>query len=171
MTANKESTKSKACQIMGYHRDTFYEVRRAFQVGGVAALVEQKRGLRGPHPNRVAPEIEERILALCLEHPTYGAQRIANELRLQGVDVSPSGVRGIWMRHVEANAPGELLNQDTFYWRTLKECRQDLRPGRRRCLLLTGLRQGLHLEDADHGRRSALRPRPLTAWSFSGVSR
>ncbi len=177
MTANTESTKrklsllqlaeeignvSKACQIMGYHRDTFYEVRRAFQVGGVAALVEQKRGPRGPHPNRVAPEIEERILALCLEHPTYGAQRIANKLRLQNVNVSPSGVRGVWlrheltthyqrllrleahaqdetlalsdeqirllerhscefrMRHVEAHAPGELLNQDTFYWGTLK---------------------------------------------------
>jgi Winged helix-turn helix len=30
---------SKACKVMGYHRDTFYEVRRAFQVGGVAALV------------------------------------------------------------------------------------------------------------------------------------
>ena len=55
MTANTEGTKrklsllqlaeeignvSKACQIMGYQRDTFYEVRRAFQVGGVAALVE-----------------------------------------------------------------------------------------------------------------------------------
>ena len=37
---------SKACKIMGYHRDTFYEVRRAFQVGGVAALVEEKRVLR-----------------------------------------------------------------------------------------------------------------------------
>lgn len=46
MTAKTESTKrklsllqlaeelgnvSKACKIMGYHRDTFYEVRRAFQ--------------------------------------------------------------------------------------------------------------------------------------------
>jgi hypothetical protein len=41
---------SKACRIMGYHRDTFYEVRRAFQVGGVAALVEQRRGPRGPTP-------------------------------------------------------------------------------------------------------------------------
>ena len=38
---------SKACRIMGYHRDTFYEVRRAFQVGGVAALVQKKRGPRG----------------------------------------------------------------------------------------------------------------------------
>ena len=24
------------------------------------------------------------------------------------------------MGHVEAHAPGELLNQDTFYWGTLK---------------------------------------------------
>ncbi len=68
--AEKLGNVSKACQIMGYHRDTCYEVRRAFQVGGVAALVEQKRGPKSPHPNRVAPEIEERILALCLERPT-----------------------------------------------------------------------------------------------------
>jgi transposase InsO family protein len=154
---------SKACRIMGYHRDTFYEIRRAFQVGGVAALVEQRRGPRGPHPNRVAPEIEEKILAYALAFPTHGPQRVANELRLQGVAVSPSGVRGVWLRHdletrgkrllrleqvardepavvlseaqlallerhsvefrcrhVEASRPGELLNQDTFYWGTLK---------------------------------------------------
>jgi transposase InsO family protein len=153
---------SRACQIMGYHRDSFYEIRRAFQVGGVAALVEQRRGPRGPHPNRVAPEIEEKILEYALEKPTHGAQRVANELRLQCFDVSPSGVRGVWLRHdletrtkrllrlerhaqddtimlseaqiallerhsvdfrcrhVESSRPGELLNQDTFYWGTLK---------------------------------------------------
>jgi transposase InsO family protein len=153
---------SKACKIMGYHRDTFYEVQKAFKVGGVAALVEERRGPKNPHPNRVPETVEQQILELCLKQPTYGSQRIANELRLQGVDVSPSGVRGVWlrhdlatrhkrllrleaeareqthiltdeqirllerhspefrMRHVEANAPGELLNQDTFYWGTLK---------------------------------------------------
>jgi transposase InsO family protein len=148
---------------MGYHRDTFYEVRRAFQVGGVAALVEQKRGPQAPHPHRVEPEVEERILAYALDHPTHGQQRVANELRLQGVQVSPTGVRSVWLRHsletrhkrllrleqhtqqdttyvlteeqiellehasvdfrcrhVEASRPGELLNQDTFYWGTLK---------------------------------------------------
>lgn len=41
---------AKAAQIMGFHRDTFYEVRKAFQSGGVAALVEQRRGARGPIP-------------------------------------------------------------------------------------------------------------------------
>ena len=90
---------SKACRIMGSHRDTFYEVRRAFQVGGVAALVEQRRGPRGPHPNRVAEDIEAKILAYALEHPTHGAQRVANELRLQNVNVGISGVRGVWSRH------------------------------------------------------------------------
>ena len=53
---------SKACKIMGYHRDTFYEVRRAFQVGGVSALIEKKRGPKNPHPNRVSPEVEEQVL-------------------------------------------------------------------------------------------------------------
>jgi transposase InsO family protein len=153
---------SKACRIMGYHRDTFYEVRRAFQVGGVAALVEQRRGPRDPHPNRVPVEVEQHILDYSLADPTHGCQRVANELRLRGVQVSPSGVRGVWLRHgletrfkrllrlerhaqdttyvlsetqirllerhsvdfrcrhVEASRPGELLNQDTFYWGSLK---------------------------------------------------
>jgi hypothetical protein len=100
MTALAESTKrklsllqlaeelnnvGKACQIMGYHRDTFYEVRRAIQVGGVGALVAQRSGPRQPHPNRVLPEVEERILAFCLVRPTSGAARVANELRLSGL--------------------------------------------------------------------------------------
>jgi len=32
---------SKAYKIMRYHRDSFYEIQRAFQVGGTAALVEE----------------------------------------------------------------------------------------------------------------------------------
>jgi transposase InsO family protein len=153
---------SKACQIMGYHRDSFYEIRRSFQKGGVSALVEEKRGPRAPHPNRVSAEIEARILDYALSKPTHGAQRVANELRLEGVTVSSSGVRGVWLRHdletrtkrllrlersasdttfvltddqvrllerhsvdfrcrhVEASRPGELLNQDTFFWGVLK---------------------------------------------------
>ncbi len=90
---------ARACKIMGYHRDTFYEVRRAFQTGGVAALVEQRRGARNPHPNRIAPQIEAKVLDYCLQRPTHGAARVANELRLSGVEVSPSGVRGVWLRH------------------------------------------------------------------------
>lgn len=90
---------SKACKLMGYHRDTFYEVRRAFQVGGTAALVEEKRGPRNPHPNRVSAEVEQSILDYALSFPTHGSQRVSNELRLSGTEVGPSGVRGVWIRH------------------------------------------------------------------------
>jgi hypothetical protein len=90
---------SKACKLMGYHRDTFYEVRRAFQVGGVATLVEEKRGPRNPHPNRVAPEIEQKILDYALSFPTHGPQRVSNELRLAGTEVSPSPRRVAAPRH------------------------------------------------------------------------
>jgi len=153
---------SKACRIMGYHRDTFYEVRRAFQIGGLQGLLEDKRGPRGPHPNRVSEEVEQKVLDYALVCPTHGCQRVSNELRLQGVEVGPGGVRGVWLRHdletrhkrllrlerqaqddtfiltdkqiqllerhsvdfrcrhVESSKPGELLNQDTFHWGTLK---------------------------------------------------
>ena len=100
---------SQACHIMGCHPDTFYKVRQAFKIGGVAALVEKKRVPKGPHPNRVAPEIEQQILALCLECPTWSGPRIAGELRLKGVGVSPSGVRGVWLRHDLAHCHQRLL--------------------------------------------------------------
>ena len=100
---------SKACQIMGYHGDTFDKVRHAFQVGGVAVLAQKKRGPRGPHPNQATSEIKKQILALCLEHPTWSAERIANELHLTGVNVSSTGVRGIWLRHDLAQRHQGLL--------------------------------------------------------------
>src|SRR5215831_21419049 len=111
MTAQTQSTKRKlsllqlaeelgnvpkACKLMGYHRDTFYEVRRAFQVGGVAALVDERRGPKNPHPNRVNGEVEQKILDYALRYPTHGAQRVSNELRLQTIEVGPTGVRGVW---------------------------------------------------------------------------
>ena len=60
---------SRACKVMGYYRDTFYETRRTFQTGGVGTLFEQRRCTPGPHRNRVSPEIEARVLRYCLARP------------------------------------------------------------------------------------------------------
>ena len=72
---------SKACEIIGYRRDTFYKVRRVLQVGGVAALVEKKCGPRGSHSNRVAPQIEEEILALSARLGVPSASQTSCALR------------------------------------------------------------------------------------------
>jgi transposase InsO family protein len=90
---------SKACKIMGYSRQQFYEIRRNFQTYGADGLIDRLPGARGPHPNRVSDEIEKAILDYCLTHPTEGCLSVAHNLNLQEVTVSSSGVRGVWSRH------------------------------------------------------------------------
>ena len=79
---------SKACKIVGYSRQQFYEIRRNFQLYGAEGLIDQLPGPKGPHPNRVSEEIEQAVLAHALEAPTHGVQRVADELLLGGIQVS-----------------------------------------------------------------------------------
>lgn len=89
---------SKACQMMGVSRDTFYRYQSARDEGGVDALLEKSK--RQPNPkNRVEPVIEQAVLKFALDYPAHGQVRVSNELRKQGTFVSPSGVRSIWLRH------------------------------------------------------------------------
>lgn len=89
---------SKACKIMGISRDTFYRYQELVNQGGVEALINQSR--RVPNlKNRVDPEIETRVIEYATEQPAHGQIRASNELRKQGVFVSPSGVRSVWVRH------------------------------------------------------------------------
>jgi len=90
---------SRACKIIGYSRQQFYEIRRNYQTYGAEGLADRLPGPKGPHPNRVSAEIEEAVLAHSLDHPTHGCLRVADELALRGVQVSSGGVRGVWARH------------------------------------------------------------------------
>lgn len=90
---------SKACRLMGYSRQQFYEIRRNFQLYGAEGLLDRLPGAKGPHPNRVSEEIEKAVLAHSLHHPTQGPLRVAQELALKGIQVSSTGVRGVWARH------------------------------------------------------------------------
>lgn len=89
---------SKACQMMGLSRDTFYRYKTAVEEGGVEALLDKNR--RVPNlRNRIDEHVEKRICELALEQPAYGQLRVANELRKEGLSVSPAGVRCVWLRH------------------------------------------------------------------------
>ena len=89
---------SKACQMMGLSRDTFYRYKAAVEQGGVEALLEKNR--RVPNlKNRIESAVEQRVCELAVEQPAYGQVRAANELHKEGLHVSPAGVRCIWIRH------------------------------------------------------------------------
>lgn len=98
---------SKACQMMGMSRDTFYRYKSAVDDGGVEALFERTR--RKPNlANRVDQAVEDAVKGFALDFPAYGQTRTSNELRKLGVFVSPSGVRSIWLRHNLANFKDRL---------------------------------------------------------------
>lgn len=90
---------SKACQVMGYSRQQFYEIRRNYQTYGSSGLLDKLPGCKGPHPNRLPADIEQAILDYCMDFPTHGALRVAQELALRGITVSSGGVQGVWSRH------------------------------------------------------------------------
>ena len=89
---------SKACQVMGLSRDTFYRYKQAVSEGGVESLLDKNR--RKPNlKNRVDEQTEAAVVQYAIDYPAHGQARTSNELRKLGVFVSGSGVRSIWMRH------------------------------------------------------------------------
>ncbi len=54
--ASELSNVSRACKVMGYSRQQFYEIRRNFQTYGAEGLTDRLPGAKGPHP-RAAPAL------------------------------------------------------------------------------------------------------------------
>lgn len=116
---------SKACRIMGYSRQQFYEIRRDFQTYGAKGLLDKVPGAKGPHPNRLPEELENLILDYSLKQPTHGPVRVAQNLVLQGHKVSSGGVRGVWSRHDMLTRHQRLLRLEEAHHQTLIELTED----------------------------------------------
>jgi len=89
---------SKACQIMGVSRDTFYRYKDAVDNGGIESLIDKDRR-KANLKNRVDERTEDAVTQYAVDFPAHGQVRVSNELRKTGVFISPSGVRSVWLRH------------------------------------------------------------------------
>lgn len=89
---------AEACRQRGLDRTSFYEWKRRFQTQGFEGLKDLPP-IHKSHPQTTPPETVERIMALALEHPAHGCNRIEAKLALEGARVSAITIQKILNDH------------------------------------------------------------------------
>ena len=88
----------KACKLAGMSRSQFYAMKKAYEAFGKEGLLPRVR--RKPTmPNRTPQHIEQEILLVTRKKPMVGYIRLADEIKSEGMDVTPTMVRYVWQRH------------------------------------------------------------------------
>lgn len=106
--AEKLRNVSEACRRGNVSRSQFYEYKRAFQERGFDGLVDRPP-IPKNFPNETPPDIREKVVRFSVEHPGLGQLQVSDRLRLEGVSVSPSTVRNIWLKEGLENKYKRIL--------------------------------------------------------------
>jgi transposase InsO family protein len=89
---------SQLCHEFGISRPTGYKWLARYRRGGVEAIAERSR--RPLHsPTQTEAELEMRIVALRQVYPDWGARKLAVLLARQGLELPPSTVHRVLLRH------------------------------------------------------------------------
>jgi transposase InsO family protein len=92
--AQELNSVSKACRQAGMDRTSFYEWKRRFQTHGLAGLKDLPPTPKS-QPAATPEPVQERIVALALEHPTRGCDFLSAQLALEGITVSGVTVQSL----------------------------------------------------------------------------
>jgi transposase InsO family protein len=91
----------EACRMMEVHPSSYYRWRKLLERYGPEMLRPRERR-RPQMPNAVSHQIEQKVLAFALAHPSFGPHRIALELKHErwgGIAISGNGVWRVLRRH------------------------------------------------------------------------
>ena len=89
---------AKACKLAGVSRSQFYAMKRAYKAYGREGLAPRPR--RKPQmPNRTPAEIEGQIILQTLANPMVSYIRLAEKMKIDGINATPTMIRYVWQRH------------------------------------------------------------------------
>jgi len=83
---------SAACREAEISRTLYYRWRKRFTDYGIDGLHPRRTALRPGRPVQLDTTKERRIVAMALTWPTWGPQRVSDQLALEGVTVSATTV-------------------------------------------------------------------------------
>ncbi len=89
---------SEACRRSGMDRDSFYEWKRRFQTHGIEGLKDLPP-IHHTHPQTTPPEVEAKVIAASLEHPSWGCVKLSDWLKLQGISISSPTVQKLLIKN------------------------------------------------------------------------
>lgn len=90
---------TEAAKKMGVSRKTIYKNRRILQVKGLMAL-KRTFNSNHRHKNRPSEELENKVITFSLQNPHLGQAQVSRHLKTNlNEEISPCGIRNIWLRH------------------------------------------------------------------------
>lgn len=104
---------SEACRQRGVSRTQFYEYKRRFQTHGIEGLKDLPP-IPKSNPLTTPPEQVEKILALSLEHPTWGCNKLCDSLALEGIKISYPTIQNILNKHEMGTRYERLLKLEEY---------------------------------------------------------
>jgi transposase len=96
--AEKLGNVAEAARISGCSRETIYRNKHILKEKGPLAL---KRTFRSDiiHKNRTAKNIEDIVITFSIKNPRLGQAQLSAHIKSHyDIELSPSGVRQIWLR-------------------------------------------------------------------------
>lgn len=88
---------SKACDLLGFSRDTYYRLAAKVRAAGFGSMIAAL-GADEKQP-RLNDEVATAVLRISDREPLLGKAKVAGRARALGLNVSASRVRTIWKRH------------------------------------------------------------------------
>lgn len=87
----------KVCDRFGYSKRMYYYYLDKFKEDGIMGLINEKRGPKKPYKR--TGNLEKKIIELRFNFPDLNMYDIANQLKEEDYDVSPSTVARVLKEH------------------------------------------------------------------------